>query len=672
MFNKMYKYLLIFIIVLGVIVTGCSKEEENPHEIFENYISHWMEMDFEEMYKILSPDSKSYISQEDFTSRYENIYSGISGEDILITTIIEDEEFDKDENTVEIPYSFEMNTIAGKIDFDHKVNFVKDEVEEGDKWYVKWDESMIFPDMEQGDIVKVVTNTAERGRIIDINGISIADNGEIRSIGIVPEDLGEQADKTKETLADAFQMSIEDINRRLEANWVQPHLFVPIGSLSLEEEDKAIELTNLSGVLAQRMPARVYPLGELTAHLVGYIGNISAEELEKLQADGYTDNSIIGKTGLEQIYEDRIRARDGKAIHIHDDNNLFKKTLVEKGAENGEDIQLTIDTHLQRSIYEQMGDEKGTAVAMNPKTGEVLALVNTPSYNPNNFVLGLSNQQWDDLNEDPDRPLLNRFSQRYSPGSVFKPIVAAIGLENGSINPEDELDITGLQWQNDPSWGNYYITRVSDSASTVNLKDALVYSDNIYFARLSLNLGEDAFINGAEKFGIGNEMEFDYPIRSSQITTDGSFSGEIQLADSGYGQGEVELSPLHLTTMYTTFFNGGNMLRPILLKEKGKNSIIWEEGVMSKSNAEIIKEDLVQVIEHPQGTGSLAKIQGRLLGGKTGTAEFKHSQEEEGQNKGWFIAFDNDNENIIITMMLEDVDGSSVVIPKVRDVIEAY
>lgn len=671
--NFKYKYLLMLIVVLGIFITGCSQEEEKPGEVFDRYTSHWMEEDFSSMYNMLSRDSRDYISEEEFINRYENIYNGIGGDSILIR-FNEEEDYSEEESPIDISYNFEMETITGSIEFEHSAQLIEEETEDGNIWTIKWDESMIFPQMEAGDRVSVSTLPAERGKIIDSNGIALGERGEIQTIGIVPYDIETEEDGNaiKERLAQAFQLSVEDIDEKLGASWVEPHHFVPIASLSLDDAEKILELTALPGVQAQRQSARVYPFKETAAHLIGYTGSITAEELENRQGEGYNQNSIIGKTGLELLYEESLRAIDGRTINIVDESNNVKESLGETEAQNGEDIQLTIDILLQENIYEEMGDEKGTAVAMNPKTGEILALVNKPAYDPNQFILGLSNQQWEDLNEDPDLPLLNRFTQTYTPGSVFKPVVAAIGLEKGFIDPNEELSITGLQWQKDSTWGNYHITRVTDPGGPVNLRDSLIYSDNIYFGQAALEIGEDEFLQGAKEFGFDEEIDFQFQIRSSKMTNDGSFSGEIQLADSGYGQGQVQTSPIHLTTMYTSFLNEGNMVKPHLIKENNEESIYWKESVISSSVASRIRDDLIQVIEDPQGTGNPAQINGRVLGGKTGTTEFKDSQDEEGINNGSFIAFDSQNENIILMMTLEDVSGSGVVIPKVRNIIEDY
>lgn len=667
-------FLIIFITILLLIITiGCSKVN-NPEDIFEAYISNWEQQEFNSMYEALSTNSKEYISQDEFIKRYENIYGGIEAKNISANIKDDEEQQEEEDNENIVPFTLVMDTVAGQVEFSHEVKLIQEDDEDGKKWGIEWNESMIFPQMDRGDSVRVETIAAQRGEIHDRNGSSLAKNGEIQIIGIQPQGLGDSEDIVKERLAQEFKMSVENVDNKLNASWVQPDLFVPIGSLPSDEKTKIQELTSLPGVLTQKKAARVYPFKEVAAHLVGYVAAINNEELEQLEGKGYNQNSIIGKTGLELIYEDQLKALDGKAINIINEDKSIKVTIAKIDAKNGKDIQLTIDASLQREIYKEMNEDQGTTAAIHPQTGEVLALVNSPSYDPNAFVLGLSDQQWNSWNDDPKRPLLNRFSLTYSPGSVFKPITAAIGIEQGKLDYNKSINISGLKWQKDSSWGDYHVTRVKDAGKPIDLKDALVYSDNIYFAMTALDIGKKPLIEGGNSFGIGEEIPFNYAIKTSQITNDGKFSGDIQLADSGYGQGEVALSPLHLSTIYTAFLNEGNIVQPILNGEDKKDTPqIWKENVISKETANLLREDLIQVIEHPQGTGRAGGIDGLTLGGKTGTAELKGSSEEEGKENGWFIAFDDSN--IIITMMLEDVGGqggSAYVVPKVKRVLEGY
>lgn len=168
-------------------------------------------------------------------------------------------------------------------------------------------------------------------------------------------------------------------------------------------------------------------------------------------------------------------------------------------------------------------------------------------------------------------------------------------------------------------------------------------------------------------------MPFTYSIKTSQIANEDKFSGEIQLADSGYGQGQVAISPLHLSTIYTAFLNEGSMVQPVLNSVDVENAKFWKDHIISKETAQLLKAYLIEVVEHPQGTGRAARIEGLTIGGKTGTAELKKSGQQEGQENGWFIAFDD--ANIVITMMLEDVGdqgGSAYVVPKIKKILEGY
>ncbi|MFS8580729.1 MAG: penicillin-binding protein 2, partial [Novibacillus thermophilus] len=424
----------------------------------------------------------------------------------------------------------------------------------------------------------------------------------------------------------------------------------------------------------QDVPARVYPYGEAAAHLTGYVGEITAEEWEELKEEGYRKDDVLGKSGLEQVFEERLRGEDGGVITIESEAGEEKEVIAEKEPRHGEDIQLTVDMVLQESLYNEMKGDAGTAVALHPKTGEVLALVNSPAYDPNAFVLGLSGEQWEEWEGDPKKPLLNRFAQLFAPGSAFKPVTAAIGLETGAIQPEGKRNITGKAWQADASWGNYTVRRVTDPGKPVNLRDAFVYSDNIYFAQTALDIGEEAFLEGAKGFGIGEKIPFAYPVKASQLAGEDGIQSEVQLADTGYGQGQVLMSALHLALTYTPLVNGGNMLAPQLEKSEGKPAQeVWKEQVISEETAELILSDLIDVVEHPKGTGREAKISGVTIAGKTGTAELKESQDDEtGTENGWFVAVDTDDPSLLIAMMVEDVKdrgGSHYVVPKVKKVM---
>lgn len=172
--------------------------------------------------------------------------------------------------------------------------------------------------------------------------------------------------------------------------------------------------------------------------------------------------------------------------------------------------------------------------------------------------------------------MLNRFSATFAPGSVIKPITGAIGLNNGTIKPGEGIKIEGLDWSNGKGWGDYQVHRVSESNGPVDLTDALVRSDNIFFAMKAVEMGSEAYVKGLKQFGLSEKMPYEYPIAASTISSNGKLEDEVLLANSSYGQGELEMSSLHLATAYTTFLNGGSMLKPTLLTSEDKGQI-WKK-----------------------------------------------------------------------------------------------
>jgi len=422
---------------------------------------------------------------------------------------------------------------------------------------------------------------------------------------------------------------------------------------------------------------RVYPLNEAAAQLVGYVKNINQDELKKLKNQGYTRYDSIGETGIEKIYEKQLKGKNGAVIYIKDSMGTKKATIAEKKVQDGKDIKLTVDSNIQNALYNQLKGDSGTAVAVNPKTGEILAMVSTPSFNPNLFALakGIPSNKWNEIINNPLKPLNARFTDTYAPGSTFKVITAAIGIKSGKLLPQTAVKITGLNWQLNRSWGSYFITRVDNILEPENLEKAFVYSDNIYFAQTALKITKSTFIDGTKQFGIGEEIPFEYPLRESQISKDGSIKNDIQLADSGYGQGEVSINPVQLSMIYGSLVNGGSILKPHLLY--GANlSDVWKENVIPEDARSEILNDLIQVIEDPHGTGHGASIPGISLAGKTGTAEIKRSQtDKSGTENGWFVCVNTDNPKLLVTMMIENVknrDGSAYVTPKVASVMRQF
>lgn len=437
----------------------------------------------------------------------------------------------------------------------------------------------------------------------------------------------------------------------------------------LDRNDKVLATNDENG-------QREYPYGEVASHLVGYIRGITAEELEAHKGEGYTESSLIGKTGLELAFEDRLRGKNGTGIKIVDANENIIESIAETDVEDGEDVKTTIDITLQENIFNEFDGDNGFSVAMNPKTGEVLAMVSFPSFDSNNFVTGFTDAEWNKLSNDENTPMFARYESTWAPGSSFKPVTGAIGLNTDSFTASEDFGTSGLSWQKDSSWGDYKITTLTTYGGKANLRNALIYSDNIYFAKAAIKIGAKTLAEQLTKIGFNKSVDFPVSMSASQYSDSDTFSSEIQLADSGYGQGKVLVNPLHMASIYSAFVNDGNMIKPVL-EYNGEAEYLVEDA-FSKQTADEIRDDLVQVVENSNGTGHAAKISGVTMAGKTGTAELKASKDENGEELGWFntiVVSDDDDEQLLTINMVENEEnrgGSHYLLPKVKNIVQNY
>ncbi|MDL4839202.1 penicillin-binding transpeptidase domain-containing protein [Aquibacillus rhizosphaerae] len=666
---------LITTLIVVLLLAACSDDEVKPEERLDQYVEKWNEQSFTDMYEMVSDQTKEAYATEDYIDRYQNIYEDLGVTELNVTYEVpseeEAEDAEQEEGIRTFPVQVEMETIAGPISYQSEMTMVQLEKQEELNWYVEWNPGFIFPELKDGGEIEIASVTPTRGQIFDRNRNGLAVNEVIYQIGVVPQDFGDNAEETKQEIANLLEMDVESINSALEADWVGPDTFVPLKKVPTANQELLDKLFALSPIYKKDTTGRIYPYGKAAAHLTGYIGNITAEELEERDPAIYSQNDLIGKRGLEQLFEERLKGKKGIKILITQEGQE-DVVLAEKAVEDGESITLTIDAEIQKAIYTSYQEDAGTAAAIDPKTGETLALVSSPSFDPNQLAYGINQNKWTELQEDPQSPLLNRFAANFSPGSTIKPITGAIGLNEGTIVPGEGIEINGETWSKD-GWGNYQVRRVSESSGPVDLTDALIRSDNIYFAQKTIELGSDAFIQGLEAFGFGEDFPYTYPIEASAISANGEIDREVLLADTSYGQGEMQMSALHLATAYSTFINDGNMIQPILdsSEETGQ---VWKENLISSEHVSVIKEALRQVVTASNGTARGANMNDIQLSGKTGTSELKSSQDEEdGQENGWFVAYPA-QEDIIISMMVEHTEeqsgGSGYVVNKVADIFQ--
>lgn len=657
-----------------------------PEKRLMEYMKYIEKGEYEQMYAMLDQKKSSMNSKEEFIERNSKIYEGIEMSDLSITDITAKR---KENGNAAVSYTTNMQTAAGNVEFTNNAVFSHNWT----GYHLIWQDQLIFPELSATDKVQVTLEEAKRGNILDRNGRQLAGEGTASSVGIVPGRMENREDTIKK-LAEYLGIGADEIEDKLKADWVKADSFVPVATIPkiqevdlltvnpdktvLEEKEKQDTLLKIPGIMLSDVKVRTYYLKEAASHLVGYVQAVTAEDLQEHKGEGYRTNSVIGKTGLETLYEKELKGTDGCEICIVDANGNKKSVIAYEPRKDGEDIHTTIDGDLQSTLYEQFKEDRGCSVALNPYTGEVLALVSTPSYDNNDFVRGMDNSQWSALNENEDRPLYNRFRQTWCPGSTFKPVIAAIGLKVGAFTANDDFGNEGLAWQKDSSWGDYTVTTLHDYEPVI-LKNALIYSDNIYFAKAALKIGADQLMQSLNQIGFNQELPFDIKMSESQYSNTDKIETEIQLADSGYGQGQILVNPLHLASIYTAFLNDGNMIKPYLHADGSTSSEIWIKDAFSPQIVLEVMEGLEGVVNNPEGTGYGACREDIRLAGKTGTAELKATKEDtSGTEIGWFTVFttDRDTKNpILLISMVEnvkDIGGSGYVVEKDKAILDEY
>ena len=629
---------------------------KSNEQVVKEYFGFLNDRNYKQMYQMLDQKTVYTPTQKYFVKKHKEIYDVIDAKNIQIKVLNEKDNI--------IKYQISMDTIAGKIKYKNKIG-IKDEK-------IQFNKELIFDEFSDKNKIKVTTIQPFRGYILDRNGKYLAKQGNGYSVGLVRGKLNGENDYSK--IAEYLETDIETIQNKMNASWINDDSFVPIKNISEQRKDKLIQhgILKIGGVKINSISSRIYSYDKITSHLVGYVQNVNSKDLKKHKNEGYTSSSVIGKSGIEAAYERQLRGEVGARIDIVDENNNIVKTVAEREAKDGKDIRLTIDIDLQQSLYNEYQNDKSASVALNPKTGEVLALVSTPSYSSNDFVLGLSTDKWNELNNDVNQPLMSCYKQTYTPGSTMKPITAAIGLETKTIDPNKDLRAKD-KWQKDSSWGNYYVTTLH-APSPNNLKNAITYSDNVYFARSALNIGKENLFNYYKNLKIGEKIPFELALNKSQYINKNQKVSDQLIADSGYGQGQILMNPLQLASIYSAFVNNGSIYQPHIVQGQTKT---WIKNVFSKETTKTIKEDLINVIVDENGTGHAIYHDHVILAGKTGTAEIKQSQSDTtGTELGWFTIMTTDEKQpILMTTVVEDVKnrgGSGYVVEHTKAPLDLY
>lgn len=639
----MKKLIIAIVIVIIAVGSGVFFYASKDKKINET-IDAIEDKNVKQVFKNSTYQSKNDNGEVEMTDRPIKIYDSLGVKDINI----KDRDIKKiSKNKKQVTAKYELQTNYGKINRDVKLNFIKEDKD----WKLDWNQSVIIPGMKKNQSINIEPLKSERGKILDRKNVELATTGTAHEVGIVPNNVSTSDYKV---IAEKLDLSESYIKQQTEQDWVKDDTFVPLKTVQDMNQDlkNFVEKYHLT---SQETESREYPLEEATTHLLGYVGPINSEELKQKAFKGYKKDAIVGKKGIEKLYDKDLQNKDGYRVTIMDDQNKVIDTLIEKKKKDGKDIKLTIDARVQKSIYNNMKDDYGSGTAIHPQTGELLALVSTPSYDVYPFMNGMSDEDYKKLTEDDKEPLLNKFQITTSPGSTQKILTAMIGLNNKTLDGKTSYKINGKGWQKDKSWGDYNVTRYEVVNGDIDLKQAIESSDNIFFARVALELGSKKFEEGMKRLGVGEDIPSDYPFYNAQISNK-NLDNEILLADSGYGQGEILINPVQILSIYSALENKGNVNAPHVLK--GTKNKVWKKNIISQENIKLLTDGMQQVVNKTHRE-DIYRSYANLVG-KSGTAELKMKQGETGQQIGWFISYDKDNPNMMMAINVKDVQDKGM------------
>jgi penicillin-binding protein 2 len=504
-------------------------------------------------------------------------------------------------------------------------------------WYLQVIRGTDLRQMSENNRIRIREMVADRGMLLDRKGQILAHNRPSFDVFLIPEDIRENPESL-ERIGEILRLSREEIGDKVKGLKRRP-AFRPIKLKSDIDWDKLALIESsrihLPGILVDVRPRRAYHYGSLASHLLGYIGEVDETELKQMRDRSYRMGAMIGKYGVEYEWETHLRGVDGGRQIEVDALGREIKPLRSVEPFPGNNVILTIDFDLQKTAEEAYQDKNGALIAMDPKTGRILAMVSKPSFDPSIFARGVSAEEWKALMDHPFHPLQNKGIQgQYPPGSVFKIVTAIAGLETGAITPQTQITCTGVF-----SHGNRDFRCWKEKGhGTLNLHQALVESCDVYFYQVGLKVGVDAIAHYAGELGLGRKTGIGLPHEKSGIVPSTSwkkkrfgvpwYSGET--LSVAVGQGYLNTTPLQLATLISAVANGGKLHLPRVVErveniygEKLKEYPSQETGRadISEKTLRVIQEALLGAINEPRGTGYASALKQVNVAGKTGTAQ---------------------------------------------------
>lgn len=573
-------------------------------------------------------------------------------------------------------------------------------------------ENTKYAELSRQHYQKRIPIPPNRGQIYDRNGVLLADSHTQHVLEVVRDSIGDENGDGKSNLADVDMLverlgkfiSLSEKDVRVFKQNVRKFKFQPVPiKENLSEEEVATFSVNrprFPGVNLEVRMERYYPLGTIASHVIGYVGRIDDRDMEKLNKDEYLGTSHIGKTGIEAFHEGRLHGQAGYHLVEVDAHGKQQAVLDEKSPIGGQDLFLGIDINLQMTAERLLKNERGAVVAIDPQNGEVLALASVPTFDPNLFINGISNKDYSELRDNPDRPLYNRALQgTYPPGSTIKPMVGVAGLADGVINPGSHVY--------DPGYfrlsGQKHVFRCWNKRGhgSVNLKYAITQSCDTFFYDMAYRMGIDRFSTAMHKFGFGEQTGIDLPSESTGLMPTQAWKEKRHkrswypgdTVNIGIGQGYWLATPLQLAHATTILANRGKRLKPHVLRgvriaKNQEEEVLKPEPFPTIETEERFWDLNVQGMENVMRPGGTARAAGAgaayRIAGKTGTAQVfglaggKYNAgriAKRLRDHALFVGFAPvDEPKIAVAVIMENAlgGGGSVAAPIARKVMDAY
>ncbi len=650
----------------------------DPAEVVGAFLSAWTQARYTDMYRLLSPDDQAAYDAEAFVSAYADFASAAKLTALkpqVISLLV-----DKDQARARFRVVYSSQTVG---DFERE-NVLALALA-ANEWRVRWSPAAILPEMQPGDSAHVLYQESVRGNIYDGTGHALAAQDTYTTVGVVPSRIQDER-ALLAALSRVLGLPPAAIQEKYKSaprgDW-----FMPIADLSPEQAQAAYDDLHADpGIDMQPTYRRAYPDGALFAHILGYLGQISEDELRTWHVKGYRSGDFIGKSGLEAWAEPYLAGQRGAQLVILTREGQVRAVVAQRPAVHSRDVVVTLNADLQRAATEALGDRLGAIVALDPRDGAVLALVSYPAFDPNDFAAGVSATVWSALTGDARKPLLNRATQAvYPAGSIFKVVTMAAALEDAGFSSGSTFTCTGAFLAYNRTWKCYGVH------GTLDLVRGLTQSCDVVFYTLGKALYEadaNALSDMARAFGLGKATGIDLPGESPGLVPDGAWKQQAR-GEAWYpgdsinlaiGQGDLLVTPIQIATLYAAIANGGTLYRPHVVAKipawsEGEQDIVVQPEVMgtlpvSAEHLAAIRRGLEGVTQPPYGT-SWRVFQGMPISvaGKSGTAEniveIPHS---------WWVGYaPAENPEIVVAAIVENVgEGSKFAAPIVRQVLEAW